>query len=47
MRIIIGPVYMYVFCGRERKGPVDYADTFHLSLASGPPSLQKFAGAGR
>lgn len=47
MRIIIGSVYMYVFCGRERKGPVDYADTFHLSLASGPPSLRKFAGAGR
>lgn len=47
MWIIIGAMYLCVFCGRERKGPVDYADTFHLSLASGPPSLRKLAGAGR
>nr|XP_022326805.1 proton-coupled amino acid transporter 2-like [Crassostrea virginica] len=32
---------------RERKGPVDYADTFHLSLISGPKSFRWFAGAGR
>lgn len=36
-----------MFLCRERKGPVDYADTFHLSLISGPKSFRRFAGAGR
>lgn len=47
MWIIIGVMYLCVFCGRERKGFVDYVDIFYFGLVFGLSFFRKLVGVGR